>query len=206
MNRFANVFALLTSLLLISIGVAVIIAAHDIESIVITGPLFSVIGLVLCIVWFFHRRGLWAPLVALSLPAVSLAVFFLIYTRRWSPQEAQQPVTAVLLVYQVATVVVGLIGIREQLTLRIDRVRSSVQFSIKALLALTGIVAVTLGAVRMALDWGAGGSLGLAIGFTVVTPVAILLACIYPPPPTDAEPVEPLPTEPEKKPMETGKA
>ena len=110
-----------------------------------------------------------------------------------------------LLVYQVAAVVVGLIGIRQQLTLRSDRVGSSVQFSIRSLLALTGIVAVALGAVRMALDWGAGGSLGLAIGFTVVTPVAIFLACIYPPPPSDAEPVEPLPTGPEKKLIEPSK-
>ena len=180
MSRFAAVFASLTALLLVAIGGAVIGATVEIQSIVYTGPIFSLIGIGLCVTWCFHRRGLCVLLVALSLPVLSLSVFWLIYSRSWGPGEAAQPVSAILLVYQVASVVVGLIAIREQMTLGTSPTKAGVQFSIKSLLALTGIVAIALGAVRLALDQGAHASLGLAIGFTVLTPFAIFAVFVYP--------------------------
>lgn len=185
MNRFATVYAILTAILLIAIGVAVSAATVEIETIVGTGPAFSIAGIVLCLVWCFHRRGLWAPLVPLSLPALSALVFLLIFSRSWGPQEAAQPVSAILLVYQVAAVTVGLIGIREQRTLSRRETSVGVQFSLKSMLILTGIAAVSLGGVRLALDYGASGSLGVAIGFTVLTILGIAVAFAYPLQPLD---------------------
>jgi|GEM_PF-5974317 len=187
MSRFATVYAILTAVLLVAIGIAVSAATVEIETIVGTGPGFSFAGLILCVVWFFNRRGLWAPLVALSLPLLSALVFLLIFSRSWGPQQAARPVSAILLVYQVAAVTVGLIGIREQRSLSRRETSMGMQFSLKSMLILTGIAAVSLGGVRLALDYGASGSLGVAIGFTVLTVLGIAVAFAYPLPPAEKE-------------------
>lgn len=190
MNRFAKVYAILTALLLVSISGAVIAATVEIETIVGTVPVLSLVGVGLCLAWIFHRRGLWAPLVALSLPAVSLSVFGLIYSRNWGPSEAAQPVSAILLVYQIAIMAVGLIGIREQLKLSHTSAKTRVQFSIRSLLGLTAIAAVALGAVRIALDQGAYASVSLAVGLAMLTFCGILAVAMWPLPPVEAEVAE----------------
>jgi hypothetical protein len=178
MSRFTLFFAISLSLLLLGIGGAVIAATIEIESIVATGPVFSLIGLSLSIAWIFYRRVPALPLIGMSLPILSLIVFALINLLEWSPDEASRPVSTTLLVYQAVVVAIGLNTLRSILADgRFVPSNGGGQFSIRSLLILTGVLGVALGAIKFAIDHGARARCGLAVGFTAIT--AAGLAAIF---------------------------
>lgn len=85
-------------------------AFYDVETIVATGPILSIVG-ILGAITSFRRKvaiGLWA---SISAPAISLGVFLLIFLRDWSPSYAQGPVPIIGTIYTVALCVMGILAI-----------------------------------------------------------------------------------------------
>ena len=85
-------------------------AFYDVETIVATGPILSIVGILGAMTCFKRRffLGLW---INTSAPAVSLGVFLLIFLRRWSPSYAQGPVPIIGTIYTVAICVMGILAI-----------------------------------------------------------------------------------------------
>ena len=79
------------------------------ESIVVTAIPCSLLGLSVGFAGLWRRNGA-ISLLGLSTPLVSLAVFLWIFLKSWSPVEAQLPVSAALLGYEVFCLAVGALG------------------------------------------------------------------------------------------------
>ena len=75
--------------------VALILAIEDIESIIETGPIGSILGIVVFVFAYLSKfpRG---KKVGLSAPIFSVICFSLIYFLDWSPREAEIPITCLL--------------------------------------------------------------------------------------------------------------
>ncbi|PHQ36346.1 hypothetical protein [Rhodopirellula bahusiensis] len=92
---------LLLHLVLVAGGVAG--AEYDIESIMISGGLLAVFGIVLSII--AHRSGnLIAMLLGLSSIIFVIAILVLINVMQWDPREADRPVCILIWVYASAAV------------------------------------------------------------------------------------------------------
>ncbi len=78
----------------------VLIVFVDVESVVGTGPILFIFGLLLVVSGAFCRNG-YAVGVAISMIAVSLLFFGLVYFLRWSPRDAEQPFTVMSIIYVV---------------------------------------------------------------------------------------------------------
>src|SRR5690349_18566217 len=101
------VFAILCIAQLLGIAGSAIAATVEIETIVATGPIFSLVGLaaaVGCVV----SRSPANLFFGLSTPAFSLGIFFWIFLKSWSPQQASVPVSSVILCYELFVVPLGL--------------------------------------------------------------------------------------------------
>jgi hypothetical protein len=171
-------FAVLGAIQLLGISGSVIAASAEVESIVGTGPVFSVLGLVVCIGWIFSR-SLATIVFGLSASVVSLFLFGLIAGLRWSPQEASVPVPLILLAYEAVIVPVGLVSLHRTIT---GSSRKSSkrrwQFHLWSLLVATTLAGVAAAIVRLALQFGAPVLVTTAIGGGAAT-VAAVGAVVY---------------------------
>jgi hypothetical protein len=77
-------------LVLIDSVVALALAAHDTETIMVTGAVLALLGLAVTILATLARRHIALALGIESI-AVVVATFALIYWRSWSPTEAYLP-------------------------------------------------------------------------------------------------------------------
>jgi hypothetical protein len=136
-------------LLPLCVSGAVIGAAFDIESIVVTGPILSLSGLAVTLIgWGFRSSSM--ALFGISIPSFSMAIFLWITFQAWSPAEAQLPVTTALIGYQLVILPVGWWALRQALS---GPMAASgelrLQFSVRSLLIVTLIAAVSLGVMRL---------------------------------------------------------
>ncbi|MCP4169839.1 MAG: hypothetical protein GY758_03595 [Fuerstiella sp.] len=90
-----------------TIAVGVAAALYDIESIVVTGGVLSLFGVLTA---FFGGRRQFADAIAFGLsgPAISLFCFGLIFLLSWSPADAQRPVSMIAVVYTTCALPLGL--------------------------------------------------------------------------------------------------
>jgi hypothetical protein len=168
----------LTVFHLTAIAGAVIAAAVDIESIVVTSIPCSLLGLSVAIAGLWRRNGAVA-LLGLSTPAVSIAVFVWIVVNAWSPGDAQLPVSAALLGYEVFCMAIGAVGaFHEARGGNLAAGPWRVQFHLRSLLVLMLLVGVDLAVVRVALAQNAGALLGAAIGLGLASLMGTLLAIV----------------------------
>ncbi len=143
-----RIFNLLAVLQVIGVLIALLFAWGNIESIVFSGPLLSVTGLVLFVVSLFWRLWLGAMFAA-AVPLLSVTCFATIATNRWSPTEAYYPINSVLTAFALIHVPLGMLAIRD-VRRRVLRPADQFQyqFSIGGMMIATAAIAVTLGLAR----------------------------------------------------------
>ncbi|MGD9724582.1 MAG: hypothetical protein AB7O59_04045 [Pirellulales bacterium] len=160
MTRFAAAVILLQALIVMG---AVIAGGIDIESILFSGPLASIVGLVSAALAYRSGRviGLY---FGLTPPAISLAVCTWISTMRWGPSSAQRPVFTLLLLIALPLLAAAYQAWRElQSAAKSPPQRLRFQFSVATLLVTTTAVAIPFGLGRAGL--GAGLAVGLLLGY-----------------------------------------
>ncbi|HZN35712.1 MAG TPA: hypothetical protein VFB80_17905 [Pirellulaceae bacterium] len=171
-----KVIAVLCGLLFASSSAAIILAAIHIESIVITGPTAGFLGFLLALVAAFRRRRLLTA-ANLSLPLLGVTVFLLIFCNRWSPRDAQHPVTAILLGYEVLAAPLWLGGLWSIVHGSPAGPRKW-QFPIRTLMIVTLVVALALGAARIAMRQSAEVLVAVAAGLLILVLCALVALAV----------------------------
>ena len=97
----------LIALQFVVIVFAATFAAFDIESIVVSGPIFSLVGIVIAAFAARHRNRV-ACLYGISAVVFACFVFALIFFNDWSPRAASTPVLTLILIYGFAALAVTL--------------------------------------------------------------------------------------------------
>ena len=161
---------------MLGISGAVVMAAIDIETIVGTGPLLSLIGLALGITGWARRRSMAILVFGLATGVFSLTIFLLIFILEWSPSEARGPVPRILVGYQVVLVSIGLVALHRLLHLP-DVARPRFQFGLRSMLSATFIAGVSLAAMRLTMPLRSM-ILSVAIGLFVATTLSIALLVV----------------------------
>jgi hypothetical protein len=158
---------------LLAIGGSVLAATIEIESIVGTGPVVSVLGLIVA-ASARRNRSLGALLLGLSAGLLSLFVFALIAVQDWGPSDAAQPVSMILITYEMVAAPIGLFAIGRTIS-PAESVVGLWQFDLRTMLGLIGLLAVALAAGRM------GHNLGLKALAAVATGglLAVILALLF---------------------------
>lgn len=136
----------LIPLQMLAVLVATVAAVVDIESIVFAGPLLSVTGAMLA-VRSYRRNRPWGLYLGLASPGMAAFCFALICVLRWGPLEAARPVAALLIVFALLHLVLGVLACREALRPYELPLRPA-QFSIFTMLVLTFLVAMFLGLAK----------------------------------------------------------
>lgn len=186
MRRLAYTLAVLLWIFLVSLCLSIAAAAIDVESIVVTWVLCSAIGLIVAIAGGLYRSYA-VPVLGLSVLALSVSIFQLIVRMRWSPREAQVPVTSILLGYEM--IVAPLVILVIYLTLRdVNAIeRPKLQFNLRSLMAFTLLVALDLAITRAAFSAGIGATplrvtaVGLAVASILVAATVTNIALRNPP-------------------------
>lgn len=166
------IFVVLCVLQIVGVSGSVVAAAVDIESIIVTGPVFTLLGFAVAGGWIVSRR-LPIAIFGLSPGLVSLLLFLLIYLLRWGPHDAQFPVTLTLLGYELLIVPVGLLALYQMATSDGQVAPPRWQFNLRSLLLLTAAVAILCGAGRLAFEIGGPALLLFAICMSITTLGAI---------------------------------
>ncbi|QEF99867.1 hypothetical protein Mal15_39340 [Stieleria maiorica] len=97
-RRRLKIAVVIASLILIGSPIASALAMSDIETIVISGPVLSLIAIVLAIfAWRSDLRALW--IISYSMIAMSIGCFLTIVLMEWSPAEAQIPIGRATIVF-----------------------------------------------------------------------------------------------------------
>lgn len=177
--RHANMpFAFLCGLQVLGVSGAVVAAVVDIESIVVTGPVFSVLG-VLVALGSLASRSAFNAVLGLSADAMSLFCLVLIASLSWSPDEAQKPVSTILICYETLLLPVALLAMYRTVVPRIASLTADAhpwQFGIRHLLTTTFVLAVMLAAGKLGFEHGNNVRLGLAIALSAGSVVGIAFA------------------------------
>jgi hypothetical protein len=142
--------------LLHAIGVilAALIALIEIESIIPSGLILSVVSLVLAVVAYRRKRAV-TLYYALAAPTVSCFCFALIYGLHWGPDKAKFPIGVILAIYSLINTGLGAAACRELKTpQKIERRQGPFQFSIASIMGLTLVVALSLSLIQTLGDRG----------------------------------------------------
>jgi hypothetical protein len=135
------------ALLLIHIAgvvAAAFAAAWDIETILFSGPLLSVFGVLLALIAFRRNRPI-CLYYALTTPTVSVFCFAWIFAMDWGPGDAQRPIGAFLAIFGLVNLMFGILALSESLEKPKNLPkRGPFQFSIASIMGLTLLVAVSL--------------------------------------------------------------
>lgn len=148
----------------LGIVVAVVFAVMGIESIVVSGPILSVSGALVGLL-SFNRDRLLGFLFGLSAPTMAAFCLFVIATKEWSPNDAQVPVGAFLVVYGLLSMPACAVSVQEIHTSAGSVSGRRFQFSIAALLVLMLVMAIILGLAQRGGKWIA---VGVFFGYLVV--------------------------------------
>jgi hypothetical protein len=175
MNRRPIIFAILCFLQLLGISGSVIASAIEIESIVVTGPLFTFIGLAAACGWIISR-DVSILVFGLSTGVLSLFVFLVIVSLEWSPSDAEFPVPLMLLGYEVMVIPVGLLSMYRMLDVSgRSKFQRKWQFNLRFLFIVTFVLGVGCAAAKLAFDLGSTVSLSIAIGVCMTTVIAAVI-------------------------------
>lgn len=168
--------AVVCMLQMLGISGAVILAAIDIETIIATGPIFGVLGIVVAL-GSRASRSISNAVFGLSTLAVSIACTVWIIALSLGPTDAQIPVTAALICYELLSLPVGCLALYRTVappgSLQTGR---RWQFSIAQLLATTTLLAIVMGVGKGVIQFGANAQLGIAIALCVLTSLGIAIA------------------------------
>ena len=166
----SRISVILCIALLLGIAGSAIAATVEIETIVATGPIFSVVGLLVAVGCVVSRSP--ANLFfGLSTPAFSFYIFFWIFTNSWSPQQAAVPVSSTILGYELLMVPLGLYALYYTAAPAAKPLSQRPwQFNLRSLFILIFIASLTLGAARPFLHvFGTSLRQYIAILFCVLT-------------------------------------
>jgi hypothetical protein len=157
---------------LLGICGSVLGATIEIESIVGTGPAFSLLGLLVAESGRRCRaRGVFW--LGMSTLALSLVVLGLINLAEWGPAQARTPVSVILLVYEGLAVPLGLMAMWRLFAPLPVAGRASWQFDLWAVIRFTCLLAVGLAAGRAASDLGLPPPPAVATGMLVAALTAL---------------------------------
>ena len=166
--------ALASLIQILLLSVAVIIAAIEIETIVASGPVLSVTGVVVAI-YGWRSRSIPAGIVGLSAFLMSIFLVVLINLLDWSPRAAQFPVSVILMVYEAIITPVALIGSYRLFTRSKDgSVSAPIQYSLRSLLAASLVVGAAFTVVSFLIDHGWEPLVAGAVGCAGLILIAIL--------------------------------
>ena len=167
---FKTIFASLCIAQLLGIAGSAIAATVDIETIVATGPIFSIVGLLTAVGWVVSRSPS-SLLFGLSTPVFSVCIFFWIFTNSWSPTQAFIPVSSTILGYELLMVPLGLYALYYTAAPAAKHLSQRPwQFNLRSLFILIFIASLTLGAARPFLHvFGSSLRHYIAIIFCVLT-------------------------------------
>jgi hypothetical protein len=180
---------LLILLYLVGIWIAVVASIIAIESIVMSGPLLSVLGLTIAVTAFAtgQRESIW---LGVAVPSISVCCFALIFGLAWSPGDAERVIPALLFLFGTVVLPAGLHALRAG---RIDRTKPATarfQFRLSSLIVLTTACAVPLAMTRLG---PAPAAIGVIISYTItLTMVARSLRAARQP--AELEEYRPLPS------------
>jgi hypothetical protein len=87
-----------TFLFLLTLLAGVWFEYYEIESIVASGPILALVGILICFL-AYRERDRSGILLGSSAISLCVLVFLLIFLNRWSPEQATKPVTVVSWVY-----------------------------------------------------------------------------------------------------------
>lgn len=161
---------LVTTAQLVSMLAAVVAAVIEIETIVVTGPLLSLSGLVMA-GWSFYRGARLGFYFGLTAPTIAVICFAVIYGFSWGPSEAATPIASLLFVFGVGCIPLAFLALRETDPTPVFRSATPPQFSLAALLVWTLAVSLPLGFYRLGPVGAALGVLGsyaLLVGYALV--------------------------------------
>jgi hypothetical protein len=159
---------------------AVAACAAEIHSILFTGPALTLAGLALAVVarplcsWSVLGYSLSAPLIS-AIGAVSIAMF------RWGPDEAEDPILAILFLYAFVAIPAALIVFPQLLNWSIlPRPGATFpwQFSLKSLLLITTSVCVVVTALRFVFATSTLADYLVFSLFVVVT-MSLVAYCVF---------------------------
>jgi hypothetical protein len=144
----ATILLVLIVVQMAAIGVGAAVAVFEIESIVVSGPILSLSGLVSA-AWCAARgrtRGLY---FSASVPTIAVVCFALINGLGWGPSQAQTPIATLLVVFAAASIPLGVFALREADGWANVPKRGPVQFRIATLLWLMAAVSLPLALFRL---------------------------------------------------------
>jgi len=176
-----STFAVLCGLQLLGVSAAVVAATYDIESIVVTGPVFSILGALVAL-GSFASRSPFNAVLGLSAGAMSLFCLVWIASLSWSPNDAQKPVSTVLICYETLLLPLGLLALYRTLVPLIPSLTTDArrwQFSIRHLLTITSVLAVMMAAGKLGFEQGDNVRLGIAVGLFAGSVIGIGFASYF---------------------------
>jgi hypothetical protein len=155
----------LVMLQIVGILIATVAALMEIESIVASGPLLTLNGLLIAVVGYRRRRppafyfGLYAP-------SVSLICFLIIFFNRWGPSAAARPIGALVALLAFVGIPLGVYALVSLSGDCFQVERRGRQFGIASLFGLTTVVALPFG---LNSTFGVDGLvLGITISYAAV--------------------------------------
>ena len=98
------------SLQLLVLFGGVVAAFVDVESILFSGPAYSIAGLISAVLALIQKRRA-IVLMGFSAPILAVGIFLLIYLNRWNPQEAQTPVPVICAGYFIGILITTMLMI-----------------------------------------------------------------------------------------------
>lgn len=117
------------SLQMLTAVVGTVAAFIDVEAIVVTGLILSIVG-IFGIIACVRRRLHFGTLISASGPAVSVAIFLIIFLLNWSPTAAQGPVPLMGATYMALVCASGLVALWQTRSLQaFSSIQTREQFS-----------------------------------------------------------------------------
>jgi len=151
---------ILIVLQLIGIVSSMAAAIVEIETIVGTGPAFSLAGVLISALCYRSNTEV-GFYFGLAVPTIAVLCFAAIFGFQWSPADAQVPIGCAICGFGVLAIPLGLFALLEGRSADLAKRPVRLQFGIAVLLGLMFVVSVPLGLLRT------GQQLGAAIGILV---------------------------------------
>ena len=130
----------------IGVLVAGIAAVFDIKTILLSGPVLALTGILIAVQSYRARRRIGFGF-GLTTTTAGVAWFLIIFFRQWGPNTAHLPVSLFLIVFALASIPWGVFCSLEAFTPNAGS-KTRFQFSIGTLLAIMFFVALYLGILR----------------------------------------------------------
>ena len=151
---------------IVGILAAAIASVIEIESIMVSGPLVSLVGLLIASVSFRRNDGV-GLMFGLSTPSVAVLCLSIIYGLNWGPGEAAFPISCLLVAFAILSVPGGMVALWRLRQPAGATRRLKTQFQISTLMGLTFLVALVLGL------HGSFGEPGAAVGIMIAYSTAV---------------------------------